>query len=93
LQGHPGQFVTTARRKGADWFVGTITNNDGRQASVKLDFLEAGKRYTATVYEDDQAAPTQTKVGIRTLSVDSTSIIDAKLPPSGGQAIWLTPEK
>ena len=93
VQGYPGQFVTTARRKGADWFVGTITNNDARQLKVRLDFLDQGKRYRATVYEDDKTAPTATKVGLRTVSVDSTSVIDANLLPSGGQAIWLTPEK
>ena len=93
MQGYPGQFVTTARRKGADWFVGTITNNDARQLKVRLDFLDQGKRYRATVYEDDKTAPTATKVGLRTVSVDSTSVIDANLLPSGGQAIWLTPEK
>lgn len=93
LQGYPGQFVTTARRKGGDWFIGTITNNAARKVGVKLDFLDKDKRYTATVYEDDGAAPTATKVGIRTLSVDSNSVIDANLLPSGGQAIWLTPAK
>lgn len=91
LQGAPGQYVATARRKGDDWFVGVITNNDARRVALKLDFLEPGKKYTATIYEDDSAAPTATKVGIRTLQVDAGSVIDASLLPSGGQAIWLTP--
>ncbi|KQV90286.1 alpha-glucosidase [Massilia sp. Root351] len=93
LQGAPGQFVSTARRKGQDWFVGTITNNDARKASVKLDFLEAGRSYTATIYADDAAAPTKTKVGISKRRVNADSVIEAELPPSGGQAIWLTPER
>ncbi|MNR53296.1 Retaining alpha-galactosidase precursor [compost metagenome] len=92
LQGAPGQFVSTARRKGQDWFVGTISNNDARKASVKLDFLEPGRSYTATIYADDPAAPTKTKVGVSKRRVDASSVIEADLLPSGGQAIWLTPE-
>ena len=92
LQGAPGQFVSTARRKGQDWFVGTITNNEARKASVKLDFLEPGRSYTATIYADDAAAPTKTKVGVSKRRVNADSVIEAELPPSGGQAIWLTPE-
>jgi alpha-glucosidase len=92
LQGAPGQFVSTARRKGQDWFVGTITNNGARKASVKLDFLEPGRNYTATIFADDAAAPTKTKVGVTRRRVNADSVIEAELLPSGGQAIWLTPE-
>ena len=91
LQGAPGQFVSTARRKGDEWFVGTITNNDARTIKVKLDFLTPGKRYLATIYADDPQAATKTKVGVRTVQVTAASIIDARLAASGGQAIWLRP--
>ncbi len=93
LQGQPGEFVTTARRKGADWFVGTITNSDKRDLKVSLAFLDKGRKYTATVYADDPAAPTRTRVGIKRSVVDAKTVIDARLLPSGGQAIWLTPVK
>ena len=52
LQGKPGEFVSTARRKGEDWFIGTITNNDPRMVKLKFDFLPKGKKYTATIYSD-----------------------------------------
>jgi hypothetical protein len=91
LQGAPGQFVSTARRKGDEWFVGTITNNDARTIKVKLDFLTPGKRYLATIYADDPQAATKTKVGVRTVQVTAASVIDARLAASGGQAIWLRP--
>jgi hypothetical protein len=91
LQGAPGQFVSTARRKGDEWFVGTITNNESRQLHVKLDFLPPGKQYVATIYADDPAAATKTKVGLRTIKVRAGSVIDAPLLASGGQAIWLRP--
>lgn len=93
LQGTPGQFITTARRKGAEWFVGTITNNDARNLKIPLDFLEKGKKYQATIYADDPRAPTKTKVGLRKIEVNSKTVIEASLLASGGQAIWLRPAK
>ena len=93
IDGRPGEFVTTARRKGEDWFVGTITSNEGRSLKLKLDFLPKGRQYMASIYADDPAAPTKTKVGIRRRKVDAGTVIDTTLQASGGQAIWLTPVK
>lgn len=93
LQGIPGQHVTIARRKAGDWFIGTLTNNDARNLKVSLSFLPKGRKYTASIYNDDASAGTKTKVGIQRMKVDSKSVIDAKLLASGGQAIWLSPVK
>lgn len=91
LDGRPGQSATIARRKGDEWFLGSITNNEARSVSVKLDFLPAGKRYQATIYADDPKAPTRTRVGITTRNVDARSVLKLDMPASGGQAIWLRP--
>ncbi|HEX7986150.1 MAG TPA: glycoside hydrolase family 97 catalytic domain-containing protein [Duganella sp.] len=93
IAGKPGEFVTVARRSGADWFIGAITNNDARAVGIPLDFLEKGKKYQATIYADDANAPTATRVGIERRAVDASSVIDAKLSASGGVAIWITPGK
>lgn len=91
LDGKPGESVTVARRKGDEWFVGAITNNDARKLKLPLSFLPKGKRFVATIYADDPAAKTRTKVGIRTLDVDGGQVLDVDLRASGGQAIWLRP--
>jgi hypothetical protein len=91
LQGAPGEYITTARRKGDDWFIGAITNNDARTIRLAFDFLPKGKKYNATIYNDDDAAPTKTKVGVQKKVVTASTILDIKLIPSGGQAIRLTP--
>ena len=90
VQGEIGKYITMARRSGDDWFVGTMTNNDGRKLSIPLDFLPEGKTFTARIYEDDLKVKTRTKVGIRTVKVTSKSVIEANLLPSGGQAIWIS---
>ncbi|MCU7549449.1 glycoside hydrolase family 97 protein [Chitinophagaceae bacterium LB-8] len=92
LQGAPGQFITTARRKGDEWFVGTLTNNESRILKVPLNFLRAGKKYLAFIYSDDPKGATKTKVSVEKRKVDSKTVLTVNLLPSGGQAIWLTPE-
>jgi alpha-glucosidase len=92
LQGQIGQYITTARRSGDNWFIGTITNNDARTLKLSFGFLPKGKKYMATIYSDDATATTKTKVSISRQPVNATTILDVTLQPSGGQAIWLRPE-
>jgi alpha-glucosidase len=91
LDGEIGKYITVARRKGDDWFVGSITNNDQRSLNIPLKFLTVGKKYLASIYYDDPASKVRTKVSIRRIKVDANSILDAKLIPSGGQAVWIKP--
>ncbi|MGC4232320.1 MAG: glycoside hydrolase family 97 N-terminal domain-containing protein [Niabella sp.] len=92
LQGEIGEFITVARRKKDDWFIGTITNNDSRELQLSFGFLPPGKKYVATVYEDDPTAKTRTKVKVKKIIVDSFFNLKVKLMPSSGQSIWLVPQ-
>ena len=102
LSGSPGESIVMARRKGADWFVAAMTNTEGRTVSIPTDFLEKGK-YTVTIYNDDPAADTKTKVGVstQTITVKSKSKtrnakgasrkpIVLTLQPSGGAVLRFT---
>ena len=88
-----GQYVTIARKSGEDWFVGSITNNDARTLTLSLDFLEEGKKYTASVYYDDPALASRTQVAIKRKTVDNNQTLEMVMPARGGQAIWFTPVK
>lgn len=89
VNGIPGSHITMARRSGADWFVGAITNTAARTLALPLDFLEKGKQYKAHIYSDDPTVPTATKVRVSEKMVDAKVVLSVKLSPSGGQAIWL----
>ncbi|MEP6748124.1 MAG: glycoside hydrolase family 97 N-terminal domain-containing protein [Bacteroidota bacterium] len=89
LQGTPGIFITTARRAGNDWFIGTLTNNDARTVTINFDFLQKGKKYIARIYSDDPSVNTKTKVKVAEMKIDASSVLNVKLQASGGQAIWL----
>ncbi len=91
INGAIGQYITIARRKGAEWFVGAITNNDARALSIPLHFLEPGKKYRATLYADDVRSKVRTKVSVRTMTVDASLVLDVKLAASGGLAVWIQP--
>lgn len=89
IQGTPGQYITTARRRGTDWFVGTITNNDARQVKLELKFLEPGKKYKAKIYSDDPSVNTATHVKVSMQMITSKTVLNISMQPSGGEAISL----
>jgi alpha-glucosidase len=91
IEGEIGQFITVARRSGKEWFVGSITNNNEREIKIPFAFLELGKKYKATVYYDGPSSPVRTRVSIKTVTVDASSVLDFQLLPSGGNAIWIQP--
>jgi alpha-glucosidase len=92
LNGEVGDYVTIARKErgGDNWYLGALTDEDGRTLSVPLSFLEQGRRYTAQIYRDgDQAhwktAPQDIVIEERTVTRADT--LTLKLAPGGGQAI------
>ncbi|MCX2678660.1 glycoside hydrolase family 97 C-terminal domain-containing protein [Galbibacter sp. EGI 63066] len=89
LDGRIGEYIITVRRSGDDWFIGGITNNDAREVELNFDFLEEGKKYVATIYEDDESINTRTQVSLTQKKLTSRSKITLSLKASGGVAIWV----
>ena len=59
LAAEAGQYEIIAKRKGNKWFIGAVTNSSPRDIQIKLDFLETGKTYHMTSFEDGTNAATQ----------------------------------
>ena len=92
LSGAPGKSVVMARRKGTEWFVGALTNNDGSQEEVSLSFLEKGRKYVAYLYTDGgEKVKTRTQVKCSRLLVDAAQTLKFRLKPRGGAAVRLVP--
>jgi alpha-glucosidase len=89
LGGRPGEFVAIARRKGEQWFVGVITNNDGREVRVPLEMLAPGRRYSASLYTDGDG-PRDIRKELRSFARGDT--LTLTLGARGGAALVLTPE-
>lgn len=47
-----GEYITIARkgRDSENWYIGSITNAEKRELSLKLDFLDKGARYMARIF-------------------------------------------
>ncbi len=58
LEAEPARYITVARKaKGTDnWFIGGKCNQDGHKSTVKLDFLDSGRKYECTIYADAKDA-------------------------------------
>lgn len=92
LEAEPGQYVTVARKaKGTgNWFVGCTAGENGHASVLKLDFLDKGKKYIATVYADAKDAHYRDNPQAYTISkgiVTAKSVLKLKVAPGGGYAI------
>jgi alpha-glucosidase len=91
LNGAPAKYITMARRRGNEWFVGSMTDWDARELDVPLSFLGSGA-YDAEIYSDGPNAATQPKDSVvEKRRVDAKTVLKLKLAPGGGSAIRLVP--
>ena len=96
LDGMIGEYVAVARRErgGQTWFIGAITDEQGRTLDVPLTFLNPGRRYVAEIYADGPGAnwlENPLPVTISRRIVTSATRLSLVLAPGGGQAVRLRP--
>ncbi len=97
LHGKIGDYITTARRTGDTWFVGSVNNEKAaRSLEIKLDFLQPGVTYEAALFMDAPETdgvknPEAYKVAKQT--VKQGDVITAKMALGGGHAMILKPLK
>ena len=93
VNGDPGRYVTIARQKGNDWYLGAMTNGDTRDLDIPLGFLGSGE-YEAQIFADGaDADKVATSLSISTRRVRATDKLSIHLAPGGGLAVILTPAK
>jgi alpha-glucosidase len=91
LNGVPPKYITIARRRGNEWYLGSITDWDAREVDVPLSFLGAGS-YDAEIYADGPNAAAQPKDSVvERRRVNAGTVLKLKLAPAGGSAIRLVP--
>ncbi len=92
LNGVPGEYITLARRKGNDWFLGSMTNWQSRELTIPLSFLGEGK-YEARIFADAPDAdlfPKRTAISSKT--VKAKSLLKLRLATGGGCAVHFIPK-
>ncbi len=96
LNGKIGEYITTARRSGDSWVIASCCNEEGAELSINFDFLEEGKVYKATLYEDAPDAHylnNKEVYRVRDIEVKKGETIQAILAPGGGHCISIAPIK
>ncbi|MDB4884112.1 MAG: hypothetical protein JWL95_2878 [Gemmatimonadetes bacterium] len=89
LDGAAGSHVLMARRRGAEWFVGAMTNNTARTLTLDLSFLGAGT-YTLESWADGINADRNAMDYRRERrTVTSRDRVELSLAPGGGYAAIL----
>jgi alpha-glucosidase len=92
LNGEVGDFATIVRkdRKSDDWYLGSVTDEQARSLTARLDFLDANRTYTAQIYRDGDDADWQSNpqsIAIETREVKRGDALTLRLAAGGGQAI------
>lgn len=92
LEAEPGDYITVARKaKGSDnWFIGAITDENGRVAKIPFNYLDPKTWYVATIYGDAPDAHWKNNpmaYQIKKVLVNNTSVLKQQLAPGGGVAI------
>lgn len=94
LAGEPGEFVAIVHRAKGKYFLGAATNEQARDLTLSLDFLEKGKRYKAIIYADAPDADWKTNpeaYTITTRTVTSGDQLNVHMASGGGQAVTFLP--
>ena len=98
LEAEPMEYITAARKaKGSSsWFVGSVTGLKPHNSTLRLDFLDKGKTYVATVYADAPDADYKTTPQAYTITkglVTAKSVLKLHSVAGGGYAISIVEAK
>lgn len=92
IDGEPGDFIVTARRKGPEWFVAAMTDWTPRTVRVPLRFLKEGS-YRSDMHTDSPNARFEPRrIRRYSLRVTRDDTLDLLLGPGGGAVVHLKPE-
>jgi len=92
LEAEPGRYIVAARKAKdtGNWFVGCTASEHGHTSTLKLSFLDPGKKYVATVYADAKDANYKTNPHayiIKKGVVTAKSALKLTAASGGGYAI------
>lgn len=87
-----GDYAVFARqdRRSEDWYLGAVTDEEGRTVEVPLAFLTPGVRYTAQIYADAPDADWKTNpcaMRYEERSLTAADTLTVRMAPGGGCAV------
>lgn len=96
IEAEPGDYLTVARKaKGKEaWFIGSVTDENARVASVPLTFLDPTKTYEVKIYRDGPGTHWDSNPMVYTIersAVSSKTVLTIPVAAGGGFAVSLVP--
>ena len=83
------KYITIARQKNNDWYIGAINNHEARSLTIPLSFLTNGN-YTATIFTDANDVTTDPNhLKKETKQVIAKDVLNINIAAGGGVAIQL----
>lgn len=92
LEARISDYLLLARRNGNKWYVGGMTDWSSRDVNIDLSFLQEGKKYQMTLYQDGINADSNA-IDFKQIKylVDSSYKKQVRLAKGGGVVIQLIP--
>lgn len=92
IEGEIGKHATVVRkdRNSDDWYLGAVTDENSREYTIDLNFLESGIKYDAIIYSDGPGADYETKPYLMIKYgqiVDSNSTLKISMARGGGMTV------
>jgi alpha-glucosidase len=88
LSAKVGEHAVMARRKGDEWYVGAISNEQARTVEIDFSFLPDGEPRTAEIYRDNEFTSVSAKLfDYETITVTNQTKLSVTLAVGGGAAV------
>ncbi|MBR9997881.1 MAG: glycoside hydrolase family 97 C-terminal domain-containing protein [Cyclobacteriaceae bacterium] len=93
LHARVGDYISVARRKNSEWFIGSITDWTPRELEISLDFMANGD-YIVEMYADAPDSNQDPRKADRSyFTIKNTDTLKIRLASGGGNVIRITPEE
>jgi alpha-glucosidase len=90
LNASVGEYITIARRKKSDWYVGTITNHNERNLTIPLNFLDAGEYQLELFSDAADVSENPDHLEKQVKKINKTDTINIKIASGGGMVMRLS---
>jgi alpha-glucosidase len=88
LEAMLGEYAVVARQRGDEWYVGAMTNHEGRNIEIDFAFLPDGVERMAEILRDNDQSDTNAKAYTQeVVTVNNQSKLNFRLSPEGGLVI------
>lgn len=84
LHGKVAEYTVLARKNGENWYIGAITNWEGRELNISLDFLDSGEYKLESIEDGINADTRATDYRNKSQIVSKKDNLTINLAPGGG---------